>query len=272
MNINVNINLFHSKKRYPPEREYEATDLRNLVKIGASLFNDKPYMCFKRNKQDCSVSFRVFDQMIDCIGTAFSECGIMGKTIAVIGETTPEWVMTYLATVNGGGVIVPLDKELAPEEIANFLRRAGVSAVVYSHNFRKIFHDIGETMPEIKLFVEISKEAFPYPPEHSDELPISERFISFATLVRRGAALLARGYIAFTAHSIDTEKMCAILFTSGTTGTSKGVMLSQKNIVTAINAAFRLIRITQHHPHLRTEKHRYGRKRPSVHLGKGSWQ
>lgn len=82
-------------------------------------------MCFKRNKQDCSVSFRVFDQMIDCIGTAFSECGIMGKTVAVIGETTPEWVMTYLATVNGGGVIVPLDKELAPEEIANFLSPSG---------------------------------------------------------------------------------------------------------------------------------------------------
>lgn len=244
MNINVNINLFHSKKRYPPEKEYEATDLRNLVKIGSSLFNDKPYMCFKRNKQDCSVSFRVFDKMIDCVGTAFSECGIMGKTVAVIGETTPEWVMTYLATVNGGGVIVPLDKELAPEEIANFLRRADVCAVVYSHNYRRIFQEIGETMPEIKLFVEISKETFPYPPEHSDEPAIQERYIPFAALVRRGATLLARGNIAFTAHNIDVEKMCSLLFTSGTTGTSKGVMLSQKNIITAVNAAFRMIRIS----------------------------
>ena len=63
-------------------------------------------------------------------GTAFCRMGLKGEKIAVIGENSYQWVVTYLATINGTGVIVPIDRELKPMEIANLLNRAGVAASV----------------------------------------------------------------------------------------------------------------------------------------------
>ncbi|MCQ2432571.1 MAG: AMP-binding protein [Clostridia bacterium] len=244
MKISLNITSPFPKKGYPPERSYYATDLGNLVKIGSSLYREKPYMRFRRNHQDLAVSYQDFDRMIDCTGTAFAELGLSDSPIAVIGETSPEWVITYLATVNGGGLIVPLDKELSTSEIANFLRRAGCRALVYSHSFHDKVLEIEGELPDIVCFAEISNEFFPYPDATGSQTPITDRFIPFEALIRRGTALLNEGSNAFTGHTIDVEKPCACLFTSGTTGTSKGVLLCQKNITSSVNSAFRLTAVT----------------------------
>ncbi len=244
MKISLKIHLPLTKKEYPPERPYYATDLSNLVKIGASLYGEKPYLRFRRNRQDMSLSYQDFDRMIDCAGTTFSEMGLSDSPIAVIGETSPEWIITYLATVNGGGIIVPLDKELSTPEIANFIRRAHVRAVIYSAHFEAKIREIADEVPDVLCFAKISQEFFPYPDTNGSDTQITERFIAFESLIRRGTALLNAGNNTFTGHVINMEKPCACLFTSGTTGTSKGVLLSQKNITTAINGAFRMIDVT----------------------------
>lgn len=244
MKINVKVTSPFVKKDYPPERSYYASDLSNLVKIGASLFGDKAYLRFKRNHQDLSLTYKDFARMVDCVGTTMAEMGLSDASVAVIGETTPEWIVSYLATTNGGGMIVPLDKELATQEIANFIRRANVRFVVYSHHFADKIMAIEAELPDVICFAEISHESFPYPDSTGADAPITDRFVSFEALIRRGTALLRAGNNAFTSHVIDMEKPCACLYTSGTTGTSKGVLLSQKNITTAINAAWRMIEIS----------------------------
>lgn len=245
MKISVKVNSPVQKTGYPPERQYAAADLSNLVKIGASLFGEKPYLRFKRNRHDMSVSYKVFDRMVDCVGSTFAELGVGESPIAVIGESSPEWVVTYLAAANGGGMIVPLDRELAEGEIANFIRRAHVRYVVHSAHFTEMFRRLAGELPDVVGYAEISKEFFPYPDQTGADAPVTEQFVPFEALVRRGTALLNAGYHRFTSYKLDMDKPAVLLYTSGTTGTSKGVMLSQKNITTAVNSSYRMIDVVR---------------------------
>ena len=216
------------KKGYPNHPYRVTTDLKQLVKSASKEFGDRVYLRYKSKTPDeyIDVTYAQFDDMVDAIGSSFYAMGLGGKHIAVIGDTSPEWVATYLATVNGGGVIVPLDRELSFDEIGNFLERAEVSAVVFSPRFREFFEKLSEAS-DISYFVEIG----------SGENFINERFMSTGTLIEKGNALLEDGYSEFTDYIPDVQKDAAILFTSGTTGTSKGVLLSEANIVAAINGS-----------------------------------
>ena len=85
-----------------------------------------------RGKQLLSMSYREFADLITSLAAGFEQMGLAGKRIAVCGETSPQWIATYLAAIGAGGVAIPLDKELAIEEIEGFLTYAEADAIVYS--------------------------------------------------------------------------------------------------------------------------------------------
>ena len=69
---------------------------------------------------------------MNAIGTALSRLSLMGQNVAVSGDTHPRWIASYLATVNGNGCIVPIDKEVSTEQTANFLNLSEVTAFIYT--------------------------------------------------------------------------------------------------------------------------------------------
>lgn len=143
-----------------------------------------------------------------------------GKKIAVMGETSPWWIVAYQAIIVSGNVVIPMDKELAPAEISKFLDVAEASAVVYSATFNKMYEDIAKEKDSLLLI--------PMDPNAVEE----EGKLPFASILRAGEA----SELPFEPDT-DTERCCELLFTSGTTGTSKCVMLCQRNIFAAANAA-----------------------------------
>ena len=93
-------------------------NLYHMVKSGAELFGDKPLYIYDRNGKENTFSYNDLLDHVNAIGTALSAYALFGKNIAIVGDTCPEYIASYLAVVNGNGVIVPLPKELSADNLA----------------------------------------------------------------------------------------------------------------------------------------------------------
>lgn len=206
--------------------------LRQLITESAALYGDKAMYLYRRGKNDLSFSYNDGVKTFNAIGAAFSKLGLLGETVAVIGDTDPYYVMTYYATVSGNGVIVPLDKEISRDEIFNFLNISGAKAVVYTGCFNKVLAPEAERIPDVKYFIPIDAD--------TEDLS-SDAVLPMSELIKMGEKAIEEGDKTFESIETDLEKPCAIIFTSGTTGTSKGVVLCEKNLVSCGNAANEMI-------------------------------
>lgn len=203
-------------------------DLRELVKYNAKRYGDKDLYVYKEDNIEKHFSYNDCLKYMNMLGTAFNELGLMGKRIAVIGDAHPHYLTAYYAAVSGGGIIVPLDKELIDDEIISFINIAEISAIVYTESFNNKLIKFAERIPNVKHFIPI------YP---ATEDTSSEKVNPITELFEIGSKALADGKREFLDCKFDTKAMCAIIFTSGTTGTSKGVMLSHHNLATNTNDA-----------------------------------
>lgn len=195
-------------------------DLKDMLNSSTELFSSDPAYLVKDTPggEYRSISYTQTKQDVDALGTRLIDLGLKGKKIAVIGENSYKWVVSYLGTVNGTGVVVPLDKELPPKEIINLLKRAEVSAIIYSKKLEATVTEALREVDGIQYRINMAAE------EHTDTE------LSFDRLLEEGKALIENGNRSFLDAKIDREAMCTLLFTSGTTGLAKGVMLSHKNI------------------------------------------
>jgi len=210
----------------------QITSFRQLNKENAELYGDKTAFIYKENKEEKTISYKQYYDNMNYLGTAFAELGIMGETIAVIGDAHPGYLVAYFAATMGGGVIVPLDKEIADEEIVKFLNICEAKAIVYTEKFNNRLANYKDKLPHIKYFI----------PIHSDTEKVENEYVlPYAKALEIGKAALEGGNRSFIDYECDVEKLAAIIFTSGTTGTSKGVMLSQRNICSCSNAAAQII-------------------------------
>ncbi|MBQ5648542.1 MAG: AMP-binding protein [Clostridia bacterium] len=201
-------------------------NLYDMVKSGAELFGDKALYLYDRNGTENVFTYNDLLLHVNAIGTALSAYGLFGGNVAIVGDTCPEYIASYLAVVNGNGVIVPLPKELSADNLADFIKLSECDAVIYTKAMNATFKSERALFDTVKYFIPIEPDDF-----------TDERTLPYASLLEKGKEMLDSGATMLTEHEIDMEKMCAIIFTSGTTGTSKGVMLNQRNLTTAANSA-----------------------------------
>lgn len=209
-------------------------DVKHMLETSTELYGEKPAFWTKKGRDApyTSISYREALDDVNGLGTSLIEGGMKGKRIAVIGENSYEWAVSYLAAVCGTGVVVPLDKELPAAELKQLVVASGCSCVIFGNKFESVFKNIGESGDtKLEIFVNMETEKS------------RDGILSLRELIEAGKNLVAGGNCKFTEAQIDREEMSVILFTSGTTGFSKGVMLSHKNLAEEMMLAPTVIRI-----------------------------
>lgn len=197
------------------------TDLKHMLNTSVELYGDNVAFRqrFEKDKPFREITYKEALKDINGLGTALIAHGLKNKRIAVIGENCYQWATSYLAAVCGTGIVVPLDKELSSEELKQLVIEAEVSAVLFTKKYEKMFREMKASADTgIEVLVNLNA------PSEKDGV------LSWEELIAEGKKLIAGGDRSFIDAEIYADEMSVLLFTSGTTGIAKGVMLSHRNI------------------------------------------
>ena len=212
---------------------YEIDEIRNfreLIENSARKYPNNVAYRFKENfgKPNCKIVEKTYSEVkceIEALGTALLDMGLEGKKVAVIGGNRYEWCESYFAVTTSNMVVVPLDKALPNQEIKSLIKRSRADAVIFENKYSEVFEEIKkEEDGTLKYYINM------------DLKKDKDGILSFQSLLESGKEKLKNGDDRYKKIKIDNEKMSILIFTSGTTNTSKGVMLSQKNITSNIMA------------------------------------
>ena len=218
-------------KGYPLYTTECIRDLKELTDTSVNRYADRDAFRFMTDKTHFeSITYRQFGADLAALAGALIDAGAGGARIALIGENSYFWVLSYFAIVNINATAVPLDKELAIEEILSLLKRSDATLFFHSNSYNDEAHRAAEVIPGLRT------------------VPFDdggESVFSVTALLQRGRALAADGVDHYSDIRIDRERTCSILFTSGTTGQSKGVMLNHRNITADVVAACSLVLYTE---------------------------
>ncbi|MBE6689136.1 MAG: AMP-dependent synthetase [Ruminococcaceae bacterium] len=175
-----------------------------------------------------AVTYRDFVRRTRAIGSQLRKMGFGDKHIALTGENSYKWITVFLAVINSPGAYVPVDKELPFDDIVRIVNDSDSQILFYSKKFEKELRENTDKFPNIKYYIALDSE-------QEDGM-----FLSYDKLVERGEELLDSGYTEYLDNVNDTSEMRLLVYTSGTTGLAKGVMLSEDNMVSCIYHGLRV--------------------------------
>lgn len=180
--------------------------LADLVRLSADEFGGKTFIKEKQGKEIAEKSYADLYEDVKRLNGFLKPMGKLHA--AVIGATSYNYLVSWFGTVIGGNVIVPLDAQLACDDICDLIRRADVNVFFYDARFKAMLPQIKEECKEVHTYICLNET------EEGQSLP----------------KILAETAPEEPAE-ITPDNLAAIVYTSGTTGKSKGVMLSHGNYV-----------------------------------------
>ncbi len=191
------------------KRKYEFYDnprvdsIVELIERASDLYGDSVAIRYKQNKV---LNEKTYNELLldsKNIAKYLLNQPFQKGHIAILGSSSYEWITTYLGTVFAGLVIVPLDKELPANELVDLIMQADVECLFYDEQYANV----------VDTFIE--------------KFNLNISFVSMNKLY-------SLTYNEKSIPGVVPDKLSTILFTSGTTGKSKGVMLTQKNIASNV--------------------------------------
>lgn len=245
-------------KNYPIYKTTFIDDMRSLVEEAAQNFPDSIAISYKENywdKEVRKVTFTQWREDVRNLGAALIADGLREEKVAIIGENSYGWCCSFFAVMATGGVTVPVDKELPLEDIDGIITTTGSKAVIFGRSSEAKIKELllKGSLKSVGLLISVAAESSLEAEDFGNR-----KLTSLAAMQEKGAQLFKDGDNSYYDYKIDANRLASIVFTSGTTGKGKGVMLSQANIGLDMTLGMYNFDITRKTLHVLPPHHTFG--------------
>lgn len=176
--------------------------LKDVIRHGAEAYGQQAAFRYKVKKEIEEKTYNDVYRDSMSVSRMMDSLGMREKHIALLGTTSYSWIISYFGITNSGSVAVPIDVQLSADAICDQLNRADVSMLIFDEIRKDVAEAVKVKCPSVKHVISMQSDLLELIKENEGEFDIE----------------------------ISPDKLCTILFTSGTTGKSKGVMLSHRNL------------------------------------------
>jgi long-chain acyl-CoA synthetase len=204
--------------------------IADFVKVSAELYGDRIAFQMRRGDDFKTFTYNDVYRMVRATAAALVSTGFKkGDKAGVIGENRPEWPVSYFSILTAGGIVVPLDPQLKHKELAHIFSVSGTNIVFASPKFMPVLTECRESvgLPRTIICMEQSGEGN----------------FNLDDFIGKGQELIDGGKVDLGDRRVNLDDLLAIIFTSGTTGKSKGVMLTHRNVAFDTIAASKVIKV-----------------------------
>ncbi|MBQ4043574.1 MAG: AMP-binding protein [Clostridia bacterium] len=207
---------------------HDFTSVRHLIEWAADTYGEDIAYSFRRTPgaEVEKISFARLRDDVRALTSRLRDLGCTGRHCVLMGKFTYQWVLTYFSVMAAGGVLVPLDRDWLAEDLAKTSSDADAA-------FLFCDADLREKAEAVAAQTSLRREPVYFTAGESGD---------FASLLSEGRTLFPLREEMYFDSPIDPMRMSLLVFTSGTTGKGKGVMLSQNAVLSCMSEAIPYIR------------------------------
>ncbi len=221
--------VFMSRKNKEKAPIKPFSSIREMLRMAVNEDGEKIAYKFKNPDGTVrEVTYIEFHQTVEALGAALTEMGFGASHMAIVSENRYDWIVAYLTALCSAGVFVPIDRQLTTKEKLHLLTDSESEVVFFSKQYMPWFVENKAALPNIKAFICFDID------EDTDGI------ISYKRLIADGAKLDKTAYDSLKS---DENELKMLVYTSGTTGIAKGVMLSEHNLVSGVYYGLQVSRI-----------------------------
>ncbi len=240
----VNVDYEAIKKAHEEEtkkeiKNYTPTTYETMQEVFyqcTKKYADKEFIVekFDQKGKYTEIKYSQFKEDVIAFGTSLMRKLSLGENprIVILSETTYDWYVSYMTVLCGNGIAIPTDKELPDNELENVIKRSKADVVIYSTRKEDSVKKVLPNIPNVKYFIKM----------YSDD-GIDGKNVGMNYLIQEGKALVKNGDDAYSRIRVIPDEFKVLLFTSGTTSSAKGVMLSSRNLAENINAVSAYVKL-----------------------------